>query len=615
MALFATSLIAGFLTILAPCILPLLPVTLGGAVAEAGNRRRPFVIIAALSVSVFAFTLLLKGSTALLDVSPTFWTYVSAGILALFGLTLVFPYAWARIVLKIPGHNRPDSWMASGYKHRGEWWADILVGAALGPIFTTCSPTFFLILATVLPQSLGAGIIDLLAYVAGLAIALLLVAWIGQKLVNRLEWATNPTGWFRRTLGVLFVLIAVVIAAGWDKQAESAILRAGFFDVTTLEQQIRQVFERMPTTADQALNGSACDPSEKGCFLPEGAATSTIRQMPKPSGQAGTPDINEKIPGEVNGGRYTEIVSPAGFVNSAPFKLADLIGKKVILVDFIDYSCINCERTFPYMADWWKQYKDQGLEIVAIHTPEFSFERDIKNVTAAAKQFGLEFPIVLDNSYATWNAYRNQYWPHKYIIDIHGRVVYEHIGEGEYDLTEKEIVKQLNIRKMVLGETGAVVAGTTTMPRVLVQAASPETYFGAMRNEYFGNGTPGKVGDARYEAPIVLDSNRFYLDGSWHIDSEYIESAAASSTISYEFAATRMYLVAESKDSATKQAWILLDGIPMPAALAGDDVKDGILTVNSSRLYNIYKNSLPGSHRIDIIWKKPGARLYTFTFG
>lgn len=255
MVLFAVSFIAGVLTVLAPCVLPLLPVTLGGAMAEAGNRRRPLVIIGSLAVSVFIFTLLLKGSTALLGTSPTFWSYVSAIILIAFGLTLLFPITWAKIVLKLPGHNKPESWMAKGYQSRSHWWGDILVGAALGPVFTTCSPTFFVILATVLPQSLGLGIIDLLAYIVGLSLSLLLIAYIGQKLVGKLDWAIDPNGWFRKALGVLFIVVAVVIVFGWDKQIEAKILNSGFFDVTTLEQNIHQSLEG-PKSYKEPVAGS-----------------------------------------------------------------------------------------------------------------------------------------------------------------------------------------------------------------------------------------------------------------------------------------------------------------------------------------------------------------------
>lgn len=599
MALFITSFVAGVLTVLAPCILPLLPVTLGGALTEPGNRKRPFVIIASLAASVLLFTLLLKGSTALINVSPSFWSYVSAAILILFGLSLVFPYAWARIVLKIPGHNKGEALLATGYRHRGKWWADALVGAALGPVFTTCSPTFFIIIATVLPQSLATGIVDLLAYIAGLSISLLIVAFIGQKIVNKLEWATDPGGAFRKALGVLFIIIAVGIVAGWDKKAELSILNAGFFDVTKVEQGIRDALEG---SRKIDLSGRA----DKG-----GDAASTATAPGKEAKEI----MPMKIEGEVNGGKYIEIVRPAGFVNSEPFRLADLVGKKVILVDFIDYSCINCQRTFPYMRDWWSKYKDAGLAIVAIHTPEFSFEKDIKNVTAAAKQEGLGFPIVLDNDYATWNAYRNQYWPHKYIIDIKGDVVYEHIGEGAYDNTEMEIVKQLNLRRKALGLDGMIDMASSSVAKVQILAASPETYFGAWRNSLFGNGRSNAIGTEDFELPLFLDLNRFFLGGRWRLEKEFAAPLGAGSTLAYSFLASKLYLVAQTSDGTGATARVLIDGKPIEAPVSGADVKDGVLKISGSRLYKIYESQKPAQHRIDIIFDGPGARVYTFTFG
>ncbi len=449
MTLFIVSFIAGILTVLAPCILPLLPVILGGAVAEAGNKRRPFIITGSLAISVFVFTLLLKGSTALITVSPSFWSYISAFIFIAFGLTLLFPESWARFVLKIPGHNKPDRWITTGYGNSGSFWTDIVVGAALGPVFTTCSPTFFVILATVLPQSLATGVVDLGAYIIGLALSLLLISYIGQKLVDRLEWASDPKGWFKKLLGSLFIILALAIVLGWDKQVEADILRDGFFDVTNVEQSIHQFLtspSQSVTSSDSSVNSNQSGTDN----LSQLTISSNTSVKPNPPG---VPTRDE--------GPYVEIANPAGFINSpngggAAFKLADLIGKKVILVDFIDYSCINCERTFPYLKDWYSKYKDQGLEVVAIHTPEFSFEKDITNVTAAAKQFELQFPIVLDNDYSTWNAYGNQYWPHKYLIDIHGRVIYDHIGEGGYDETEAEIVQALNQRAQYLNLTTTI---------------------------------------------------------------------------------------------------------------------------------------------------------------
>ncbi|MDE1975402.1 MAG: redoxin family protein, partial [Patescibacteria group bacterium] len=565
MVLFIVSFIAGVLTVLAPCVLPLLPVTLGGAVAEAGNRRRPLVIISSLAVSVFVFTLLLKGSTALVGGSPTLWSYISALILVAFGLTLIFPVAWAKIVLKLPGHNKPDSWMAKGYQNRTAWWGDALVGAALGPVFTTCSPTFFVILATVLPQSFGMGVIDLLAYIVGLSLSLLLVAYIGQRLVGRLGWALNPEGWFRKMLGVLFVIVAVVIVFGWDKKVEADILNSGFFDVTTVEQSIHQALQgqtSLPTSSQSKQSDQSCAPGQICQTISDYVATT-----PGPATSSPTQSDNSlpPPPAEHNEGKYVEIKSPAGFVNTggAPITLGQFIGKKVVLVDFIDYSCINCERTFPFLESWWNKYKDQGLEVIAIHTPEFAFEKDIKNVEAAAKQFGLTFPIVLDNSYATWNAYGNEYWPHKYLIDIHGNVVYDKIGEGGDALVESEIVKLLNDRMAYLGEQGSVAVGTSTMSDYSIQAESPETYFGAARNEYFGNGAPFVAGDSTYMAPDQLAPNKFYLGGKWHIDQQYAQTIEASSSVSYTFTAAKAYVILTTADGKPAQATVLIDGRPI----------------------------------------------------
>jgi len=602
MILFIVSFIAGILTVLAPCVLPLLPVILAGSVADTRNRKRPIIIILSLALSVFIFTLILKGSTALIGASPTFWNYVSAIILAAFGLTLIFPIAWAKIVMKIPGHNKPDRWITKGYDGTGNFWTDVIVGAALGPVFTTCSPTFFVILATVLPQSFALGALDLLAYIIGLSLSLLLVAYIGSKLVDHLGWALDPNGWFRKLLGIIFLVLAICIAFGYDKVIEAKILNSGFFDVTNVEQSIHQALEGSGTGREsEAVFGLSEGEGETGA-APAGADSGAEETLPVP--------LQEK-----NEGRFIEIAKPAGFVNSQPFKLADLIGKKVILIDFIDYTCINCQRTFPYLNDWWSKYKDQGLEIVAIHTPEFSFEKDINNVKMGAAQFGLKFPIVLDNDYATWNAYQNEYWPHKYLIDIHGNVVFDHIGEGGYAETESEIVKLLDDRMKFLGENGSVTVGTSSVPDVAIQAESPETYFGAARNQTFGNGAPFTAGEAKFMVPAALTPNYFYLGGDWDIEQEYAEAKTASDQLSFTFTSSKMYLVAQTADGSPVTAQVLIDGKPIPDQWAGADVKKGILTIQQSRLYSLYSNPAVGRHRIDIIFQKAGARAYTFTFG
>jgi cytochrome c-type biogenesis protein len=237
--LFIVSLVAGALTVLAPCILPLLPVVLGGAAADSRDRLRPLRIVAFLGLSVFAFTFILKASTALIGVPEFFWKGFAALIVGALGLSLLFPRAWAKIALKIPGlHGGGNRLLAAGYKKRASWVGDAAVGLGLGPIFTTCSPTYFLVLATVLPNSFALGALYIGAYVLGLSLALLAIAWLGQSLVARLGAAANPDGLFKRALGVLLILSALAIGTGYDKKIEAAVIDSGYLDVPALEEKI-----------------------------------------------------------------------------------------------------------------------------------------------------------------------------------------------------------------------------------------------------------------------------------------------------------------------------------------------------------------------------------------
>jgi cytochrome c-type biogenesis protein len=235
-ALLLVSFIAGAITVLAPCILPLLPVALGGGAA--GDRLRPVRIVGALALSVFAFTFLLKASTALLGVPEAFWKGLSAAAVAALGLSLLLPRAWAGIVSALGLRSGGSRLMAKGYRHRAAWWGDALVGLSLGPVFTTCSPTYFFVLATVLPSSPALGALYVAAYVLGLAAALLAVAWLGARLVARLGGAANPDGWLKRSFGLLLILTAAAIATGADKALEAAIIGAGWIDVPALERGV-----------------------------------------------------------------------------------------------------------------------------------------------------------------------------------------------------------------------------------------------------------------------------------------------------------------------------------------------------------------------------------------
>ena len=319
--------------------------------------------------------------------------------------------------------------------------------------------------------------------------------------------------------------------------------------------------------------------------------------------------------GAITGERYKEIAMPAGFVNSDGIAIGDLVGKKVILIDFLTYSCINCQRTFPYVNAWYEAYKDQGLEIIGIHTPEFAFEKNIENVRDAMKQFGIMHPIVLDNDYATWRAFGNQYWPRKYLIDIHGNIVYDHIGEGAYEETEQKIRELLAERAQVLGEAQKNVPASLAADTILTQkntARSPETYFGSLRNERFANGVAGQSGLQTLSLPQELRANMLYLGGVWDIQPEHAE-AMKESVVQFRYTAGEVYLVAESDVGAIIE--VFQDGVLVHDAMGEDVTREGTLSVQESRLYKLIKNTKAGEHTLELRVRGKGARLFAFTFG
>lgn len=550
MTFLALSFLAGLLTVLAPCILPLLPVVIGSA-ASGRSRATPYIVVLSLSASIIIFTYGLKVSTAFIMVPPELWTSLSGGILVFFGLTILFPALWANL----PGLSRlaagSNRLVGSGYQ-RKSLAGDIIIGAALGPVFSTCSPTYFVILASVLPASFALGTLYLLAYVLGLGLILLLVALLGQRLTDRLASVADSRSLLRRSIGVLFIVLGLLIALGREKRFEAWLLEHGF-DITTVEQTL-------------------------------------LRQSQPAPEEPGQP--------------YQEIVDPSGFVNTEPITIGQFIGSKVILIDFLTYSCINCQRTFPYLNAWDEQYRDQGLLIIGIHTPEFAFEKNIDNVRAAMEKFGITHPIVLDNDYATWNAYGNHYWPRRYLIDIHGAIVYDHIGEGAYDETEQKIRELLGERARVLGEPirspGPLRADT--IAGAPVQAQSPETYFGASRNTLLGNGRRGVSGPQTLSIPPVLVPHTLYLGGTWNLTGEYATNVRAGATIAYRFDARNVYFVAGAATPVT-----------IHVSVDGRDL--GTQVIQANTLYPLVSGMDFGEHTLEIIIDNPGLDAYTFTFG
>jgi len=582
MVLLLISFIAGVLTVLAPCILPLLPVIIGGSLSNGGvggfNKKKAFTIITSLGVSVVAFTLLLKASTLFIDIPEYVWKWISGGIIIFLGLVTLFPSLWeGQFIARLS--TKSNILLGKGNK-KNSFWGDVIVGSALGPVFSTCSPTYFIVLATVLPVSPALGMLYLFAYTVGLCLSLLIVSIVGQKIMNTLGIAADPKGWFKRTLGVIFLVVGIAIIGGFDKKTQLFLLDAGFFDVTKIEQKLLEKNNAPTTTVDAPVKESSVKKDVSGYLTME-------QKQAK----------YKKVP---------ELSSIDGYVNTEgkPITLESLKGK-VVLLDIWTYSCINCQRTIPYINEWYTKYKDQGLEVVGLHTPEFAFEKVQVNVEKAVKGFGIEYPVVLDNDYSTWNALGNQFWPRKYLIDIDGYIIYDHIGEGEYEETEKAIQNALKERASRMGMEDTVSTGTSKPSTVVTvdssRVRSPEVYFGSSRNHYLANGIAGQAGEQTLSLPSAVSFNKLYLGGTWSITPEYAENKSGGSIV-FSYESKNVYMTAGSAKGVEIEIY-------------KDDVFIKKVMIKDETLYQLIQDADYGKHILRIVIPKAGLQAFTFTFG
>lgn len=312
-----------------------------------------------------------------------------------------------------------------------------------------------------------------------------------------------------------------------------------------------------------------------------------------------------------------ELQDIKAYINTNTVSIKELVGKKIIMVDFWTYSCSNCQRTIPYLNSWYEKYKDKGLEIIGVHTPEFDFEKNVSNVETAVVNYGIKYPVVLDNNYATWRAYNNRYWPHKYLINLDGKIVYDHIGEGSYENTEKKIQELLEERMKLLGEKGKIEKDMTPPANIIkadvTKPISPETYFGASRNEFLVNGKAFLKGNQVLKAPAGVVKNRLYLIGDWNINDEYAENVNAAAEIVYRYEGKAVYIVAGSDRQVRFR--VGRDGGVIGSEKGKDVDENGWVRVEGSRLYHIVNDSEYGEHTLEIIIESPGLQVFTFTFG
>jgi len=385
------SFVAGTLTVLAPCVLPLLPVIIGGSIQD-NQKIRPVIITMSLVVSIVLFTLLLKASTLFIEIPEVFWTYFSGGIIFVFALTLLFPRTWAQMLHKVKitkSLEQASKRTIVKNKDKRGIVPMIIIGAALGPVFASCSPTYFVILASVLPQNFTTGLVYLLAYATGLGMVMFLVAYAGQRIFIKLQVVSNPRGWFKKILGLIFLFVAIIIFTGYDKVIEAKVLDSTF-NVTKIETRL----------LDKKLGGTESKQAESSLLT-----------------------MKKKAP---------EFKGLKNWINSQPIETLESLRGKVVLIDFWTYSCINCIRTLDHNQALWEKYQDDDFVLIGVHAPEFAFEHNLANVKKETEKFGLTYPIVQDNNFETWRNYENHYWPAVYIIDKQGFIRYTHFGEGKY---------------------------------------------------------------------------------------------------------------------------------------------------------------------------------------
>jgi thiol-disulfide isomerase/thioredoxin len=408
----------------------------------------------------------------------------------------------------------------------------------------------------------------LLVYTLGLCLALFVVAIIGQKIMSGLGAVSDPHGLVKKSFGVLFILVGVAVLTGFATKIQTNIA-GSVFDVTKIEQKLLSL-----------------DATSTTSILPTNTSDNLETIAEK----------NKKYPYE------KEISTPDGFINTdgKPITLAEL-KDKVVLLDIWTYSCINCRRTLPYIESWYEKYKDQGFVVVGLHTPEFSFEKVQSNVEKAVKELGLTYPIVMDNDFSTWNAYGNQYWPRKYLIDIDGYVIYDHIGEGGYEETEKAIQYALEERTKKLGMSDDVPTGFVQNKSENLNVGSPETYFGASRNEYLANGNTQTVGMQNFIIPKEINPNSLYLEGLWNITPEYAETKSEAQVV-FKYYSKNIYMVASSPE-------------PIDVSVYQDGVFIKKVTIKDDKLYSLIEGQNSEIHTLLLKIPKADLKAFTFTFG
>ncbi len=571
--------VAGAGTALSPCSLPVLPALLSASAT--GGRRRPIGIVLGLAVT---FCLTIVGLATVVDgvgLGTSLTRSLAVAALGVFGLALVVPALGRRLEAPLMRLSR------LGPKDGGDGFVSgLAVGGALGFVHAPCAGP---VLAAVIAVSAttGATVALGIAFSAGTAVTLLIIALTGRRLIGRFTGVRGGQR-LQRGLGGVLVLTAVLMAFSLDVRFQQAIAThlPGFVANPTRPLETSAAVERR--LAD--LRGAPrFAPAQPVTDAPARVTAPPEEDPPPPADGAALPVL----------GTAPEFTGTQRWFNSRPLTLAGQVARgHVTLVDFWTYTCINCLRTLPYLEAWDKRYRAKGLDIVGVHTPEFSFEKSASNVKSAVARLGVRYPVVQDNDMATWNAWGNQYWPASYLVDAKGKVRYVHFGEGDDDKTEAAI-------RSVLAERGAtgLASGTAEPAGAIVpsQKATPETYLGTERTQGFV--VPPRTGLSDYRRPTgQLERNAFALGGRWRV-SRQAATAARDASIDVQFTARDVYLVLSPPPKGTGSVRVFVDG-----------KLTRTVTVRAQRLEQLVHLPRAGSHRLTLRLT-PGVAAYAFTFG
>jgi cytochrome c biogenesis protein CcdA/thiol-disulfide isomerase/thioredoxin len=614
MILFALAYLGGVLTILSPCILPVLPFVFARADQPFVKSGLPLLIGMAVTFAAVATLAAVGGAWAIQ--ANEYGRIAAIVLLAAFGITLLFPAIadWATRPVVAAG-----AWLSQKAHAEGRAGSPVLLsfllGIATGFLWAPCAgPILGLILTGAALEGANTETsFLLLAYALGAATSLALALLLGGRVFEAMKRSLGAGEWVRRGLGVAVLAGVAAIALGLDT---GYLTRLSIASTSNYEQSLLDLAPANEKTQPSVIMNGGPGMIMGGSNAMMGASNAMTGAPGMMMSNKAATQNSDTLPIE---GALPSISGATEWLNSPPLTTEGLRGK-VVLVDFWTYSCINCLRAIPYVRAWAEKYKDQGLVVIGVHSPEFAFEKNVDNVRRAVRDLKIEYPVAIDNAYAIWRAFGNQYWPAHYFIDAEGRIRHHHFGEGDYEESEQAI-------RALLAETGKseVAGGYVNVNASGVEAAgdliavqSPETYVGYERTENFAS-PGGTVRDMHHEysTPSSLQKNQWALGGDWTVENEKAVLDGQTGRIVFRFHARDLHLVlGPGADGKPVRFKVSIDGAA-PGADHGSDVdSDGNGVVKGQRLYQLVRQSKPAKDRtFEIEFLDPGAEAFAFTFG